>query len=141
MSVSEGIFAIFNHYGTPYKLSETAPDDDSTANSMDNKSFSKMCREAPELAKSIGRADVDLIFSKCKQVRYRRLNYENFLDSLLELSVKLFPDEEPTKAVALLLSRYIFGLFDQPPCAATMNVVDMIYHELSTLNIPQNMGQ
>jgi hypothetical protein len=73
---------------------------------------------------------VDLIFSKSKPVGNRRMQYEHFLDALLELALKLFPDEDPITAMSLCLARYVFALFDQTPAPMSMNVVDLIRNEL-----------
>jgi hypothetical protein len=73
---------------------------------------------------------VDLIFSKAKPVGNRRMQYEHFLDALLELALKLFPDEDPTTALSLCLARYIFALFDQTPAPMSMNVVELIRNDL-----------
>lgn len=93
-----------------------------------------MDSQAPDLAKIIGRHDVDLIFSKAKPVGNRRMHYEHFLDALLELAVKLFPEEDPITALSLCFARYIFALFDQTPAPMSMNVVELIKNELSMPN-------
>jgi len=75
---------------------------------MDGKSFSKLCQEAPDLGEYIGRTDVDLIFSKAKPLGVRRLEYEHFLDALLQLAIRIYPEEEPTK-VSYIVDRYYRG--------------------------------
>lgn len=132
MDVSEGLLAIFNHYGTTFKsnLSHITENSSEVPKTIDRTAFLKLCREAPDLARVISRNEVDLIFAKCKMVRMRVLTYENFLDALLELSLKILPHEEPTKAVAQFLSKYIFALFDQPPCPTSLNIVEVIHREL-----------
>jgi len=61
---------------------------------MDGVGFAKMCKEAPELIKYIGQTDIDLIFSRAKPRGVRKLDFDHFLDSLLELSVRIFPLQE-----------------------------------------------
>lgn len=78
----------------------------------------------------IGRHDVDLIFSRAKPVGERRLRFGNFLDALLELSMKLAPEDSPALAMATFLAKYIFALFDQPPAPISLNVVESIRREL-----------
>jgi len=118
LSLNDAIHTIFSHYAGGYKSSlghVVASEDDPMALGIDGPNFAKMCREAPGLAKVIGRTDVDVIFSSSKSSGIRRLDYENFLKALLHLAVHIFPDEEPTNAMANFLSQYIFALFDQPP--------------------------
>lgn len=87
MTVQEGIHAIFCHYAC-----KTSGDEDGSIKKMDGLGFTKMCKEAPELTFAIGRHDVDLIFSKCKPVGERRLNFENFLDTILGVSILYISD-------------------------------------------------
>jgi len=98
---------------------------------MDGKSFSKLCSEAPDLHKYIGRTDVDLIVSKAKPLGVRRLEYEHFLDALLQLSIRIYPDEEPTKAMAYVLANFIFGVFDQETAQNGEAIIEEIYNELN----------
>ena len=44
-----------------------------------------------------------------------RLTFEMFLESLLALAVKKFPDEPPIEALALLMSRNVLGLVSNDP--------------------------
>ena len=60
--------------------------------------FMKMARECPGLlGKHVTRTDCDLVFTKSKPKSERRLAFPHFLDALLALAVKRYPDEE-TKA-------------------------------------------
>lgn len=141
MSVNDGIYGVFGHYCSAWKSSmgNTFSDmkkDDLSSMAMDASSFSKMCRESPELAKNIGRTEVDLIFSTAKPLGARRLDYEHFLVAILELSIRIFPEDDPTIAFANFLARFLFALFDQPPAISSMNVVEKIYNEL-LINSPQ----
>lgn len=97
---------------------------------MDHASFNRMCKEAPELTQYIGRTDIDLIFSKSTQGT-RRLDYDHFLDSLLGLSIRIFPDDDPTIAMANFLAKFIFALFDQPPAGNDVVVIEKILGQLS----------
>ena len=56
--------------------------------------------------------------------------FENFLDAVLELSLKLFPEDDPVTAMSLCLARYVFALFDQTPAPMSMNVLELIRSEL-----------
>lgn len=139
LSTNEAIHSVFTHYATNWKSSigntfqdMTKVNEETNASSIgiDGTGFAKMCREAPDLAKNIGRTEVDLIFSTAKPLGERRLNYEHFLNAILELAIKIFPDDDPTIAMANFLARFLFALFDQPPSTASMNVVEKIYNEL-----------
>mgnify|MGYP001226045264 FL=1 len=99
--------------------------------SMDGKSFSKLCLDSPKLGKHVGRTDVDLVFSKAKPLGDRRLTYENFLDALLLLAMRIFPDDEPIKALTFLLANFIFGVFDQTPSVNEEAVLEGIFDELN----------
>ena len=70
------------------------------------------------------------MFSSVKPVRARRLDYDGFLDSLVELAVRIFPDADPLTGLANFLARFVFALFDQPPAASSMNVIEKIIIEL-----------
>jgi hypothetical protein len=140
--IDDALNIIFQHYSTPWKTSiaEVAgtrgsssnnTNDNTTKYAMDNVSFNKMCIASPGLAGNLGRTDVDIIFQKCKPINTRRFEFEHFLDALLELSLRLYPDDEPIKGFSLFLAKYIFVLFDQPPVPHSFNVVDMIYEQLS----------
>ena len=98
---------------------------------MDGKSFAKLCQDAPELGKYIGRTDVDLVFSKSKPLGNRRLGYEHFLDALLLLSMRVFPDDEPIKALTFLLANFIFGVFYQSPAQSEEVILENIYRDLN----------
>jgi hypothetical protein len=140
ITVAESLHAIFQHYCSPWKSTLAESDGNmmgrtqtkSTENqlTMDGSSFARMCREAPELDKYIGRTEIDLIFSKTKPQGIRRLDYDHFLDTLLELAVRIYPEEDPTIALANFLSRFIFALFDQPPAQDGEAAVNAILDEL-----------
>ena len=139
LSTHEAVHNVFSHYATNWKsamgntFSDMTKEHDEAnllAMAIDSTSFAKMCREAPDLAKNIGRTEVDLIFSTAKPLGERRLDYEHFLNAILELAIKIFPDDDPTIALANFLARFLFALFDQPPATASMNVVEKIYNDL-----------
>lgn len=157
ISVGEGLYLIFSHYCTPWKSQDY--NQDSNFQSMDGASFNRMCKEgkisqqpsllnrritdtnvkcilflAPELTQYIGRTDIDLIFSKSKPQGTRRLDYDHFLDSLLELSVRIFPDDDPTIALANFLAKFIFALFDQPPAGNDVIVIEKILGQLAVMS-------
>lgn len=78
-----------------------------------------MCKQAPGLeTKRITRHDFDIVFTKCQHSAFRRLDFEHFLEALLDLSARRYPpdtDCDPTTSFAQLLVRNVFGLFDQAP--------------------------
>ena len=131
--VGDALHLIFQHYSSPWKtqMGEIAGKDNPTIQAMDSVSFNKMCLASPTLARNLGRTDVDLVFQKCRPSNTRRLEYEHFLDALLELSLRLSPDDEPIKGFSIFLAKFIFVLFDQPPVPNGFNVVDIIYEQLT----------
>mmetsp|Transcript_23144 Transcript_23144/g.25365 ORF Transcript_23144/g.25365 Transcript_23144/m.25365 type:complete len:209 (+) Transcript_23144:31-657(+) len=138
VSLGEALHLIFTHYCAPWKSTfaeqnfpEEVKSTQPFANSMDGVSFARMCREAPDLDQYIGRTEIDIIFSKAKPPGIRRLNYDHFLDALLALAVRIYPDENPTIALSNFLARFIFALFDQGPSPDGVLVIDRILTELS----------
>lgn len=130
MNCEDAIHSIFLHYCRNGQSKNKSGDECTT---MDGPSFVKMCKESPGLFKFVGRTDVDIIFSKSKPAGgLRRLAFENFLDSLLELAIMVYPLDNPTKALSILLAKYIFSLFDQPPAPASSNMIENIFGELSS---------
>jgi hypothetical protein len=131
VSVAEGLHLIFSHYCSPWKTTiGTAADAGETTLAMDGVSFSRMCKEAPELNQFIGRTDIDLIFSKTKPRGVRRLEFDHFLDTLLELAMRIYPEEDPSIALANFLAKFIFALFDQPPSNDGVAEIERILEEL-----------
>lgn len=133
VAVPEALNLIFGHYCSPWKSSYATEEETALANvkTMDGASFARMCREAPELDQFVSRSQIDLIFSKAKPQGVRRIDFDHFLEALLSLSTKVYPDEVPTIALANFLARFIFALFDQPPSPDGVNVIENIIRELS----------
>lgn len=131
VSVAEGLHLIFSHYSSPWKSSEAGEELQEAGSTMDGASFARMCKETPQLDEFIGRTEIDLIFSKTKPHGIRRLDFDHFLDTMLAMATRIYPEEEPAIALANFLSRFIFALFDQPPSADGVKVVDRILEELS----------
>jgi hypothetical protein len=82
VSVGAGLHLIFTHYCSPWKSAiGTLPDSGERTLSMEGMNFARMCKEAPDLNKFIGRTDIDLIFSKMKPRGIRRREFDHFLDT------------------------------------------------------------
>lgn len=127
MSVKDALYEIFSHYCSPWK---TAISNDQNAKMIDTQSFVRMCKEAPALeSMRIGRHEFDLVFTKAREDGNRRLDFQHFLQALLDLAIRKYPDDDPPTAFAKLLARNIFGLFDQPP-TDNSNLIEMIRNEL-----------
>ena len=128
LSLRGAIQAIFNFYCS------SAKDDAYRGGdlSIDGSSFVRMCRDAPDLGSAgrVQRYELDLIFSKAKASGKRKLDFEEFLSALLELAVTLYPDDDPTTAMALLLTKHILGLFDQKAAPPNIDVLSTIYKAL-----------
>eukprot|EP01031_Cornospumella_fuschlensis_P034831 gene34831-42182_t len=129
ISVPESLHLIFTHYCSPWK-SETGEEMNEV--SMDGASFARMCRETPDLDQFIGRTEIDLIFSKTKPQGVRRLDFDHFLDTLVALATRIYPEEEPTIALSNFLVRFIYALFDQPPSDEGVQIVDRVMEELTS---------
>ena len=133
MGCHEATYSIFTHYCKDMKAAKK-PDhatNEKEVPTMDGKSFAKLCQDAPELGKYIGRTDVDLVFSKSKPLGNRRLAYEHFLDALLQLAMRVFPDDEPIKALTFLLANFIFGVFDTEPAPSEEVILENIFNDLN----------
>ena len=133
MTICEAVYSLFSHYSSPWKSTIAS---DHQENMLDNASFVKMCKEAPGLcSKKITQHEFDIIFTKAKPQGARRLDFEHFLDALLDLSTRKFPDEDPSVSFSKLLSLHMFGLFDLPPSVGE-RVSDSIRDEI--LNSDRN---
>jgi hypothetical protein len=127
MSVCDALYEIFCHYCSPWK---TAISNDQHAMMIDSMSFVRLCKEAPALESSrVGRHEFDLVFTKAREDGNRRLDFQHFLQALLDLATRKYPDDDPPTAYAKLLVRNIFGLFDQPS-SDNPNLVEMVRDEL-----------
>jgi hypothetical protein len=131
VGVGEALHLIFSHYCIPWKSAIGSASANAETLAMDGASFARMCREAPELNKYIGRTDIDLIFSRSKPLGVRRLEFDNFMDTLLELAVRIFPGEDPKVALTNFLAKFIFALFDQPPAEDPGVVLNFIMEDLT----------
>jgi hypothetical protein len=113
MTVCEALHSLFSHYSSPWKSTLTS---ENQGNMIDGVSFVKMCKEAPGLSsKNLTRHEFDIIFTKAKPQGARRLLFENFLEALLDLSMRKYPNEDPSVSFSKLLSYHLFGLFDIRP--------------------------
>ena len=127
MTVCEAVHSLFSHYCSPWKTSIAAESE----MMIDNASFVKMCKETPDLRdKIVTNHEFDIIFTKAKPQGARRLNFENFLNALLELSIRKFPNEDPSVSFAKLLSYHIFGLFDIQPSIGGSIIHEKIRDEI-----------
>ena len=124
LSLRGAIQAIFNFY--------CSTKDNEGDVSMDGTSFVRMCRDAPDLGSTgrIQRYELDLIFSKAKPSGKRKLGFGEYLNALLELAINLYPDDDPTTAMTMLLINHIFGLFDQKAAPEDTDVFGQVFQEL-----------
>jgi len=134
LSLRGAIQAIFNFYSNSIKEGAKSEDASSEVeHALDGSNFVRMCRDAPELGPNstrIQRYELDLIFSKAKRPGRRKLLFDDFLQALLELAVVLYPDEDPTTAMTLLLVKHILGLFDQQPVLVGGEAFESVQKEL-----------
>jgi hypothetical protein len=127
MPICDALHELFSHYCSPWR---TGIINDSSEAMLDSASFTKLCKDAPGLeSKRMDRHEFDIVFTKVKPQGCRRLDFEHFLNALAELAYRKYPDDEPRQAFAKLLSKSIFGLFDQQPVRDN-TIVDNIRREL-----------
>ena len=139
--VGEALYLIFTHYGGPAKNHEGFDTANPDLHTMDCPSFVRMCKESPELLEYIGRSDIDVIFNKTKPHGLRVLLFSNFLDALLELALRIFPDDDPSITLSNFLAKFIFALFDQNPNGNDETVIETILKELSVTPKAVNTAQ
>lgn len=126
MNLKDALHALFEHYASK-------PTEDSREQSMmDAMQFSKLLKEAPNL-EFLNRSDLDLVFNKAKTMRSRKLYFANFLQGLLELGMMVYPDDDPTTAIAKLLTTQILGLFQQASVPDSPMIIDKVKAELIAL--------
>lgn len=84
---------------------------------IDSFNFMRLARECPGLLDArLDRAEVDLIFAKCRSKGQRRLEYRQFLDALAAMAITKYPAEDPVTAFSLLLGHHVFK------CAAAVGL-------------------
>ena len=134
-SLRGAIQAVFNFYCTPVTAeTDQLKKGDDMDIALDGSSFLRMVRAAPELSEAtrIQRYEIDLIFSKAKAQNKRKLSFEEFLFALKELGATLYPDEDPTNAMAIMLVKHILGLFDDnSPVPDGLSALTSVKRELA----------
>lgn len=65
-----------------------------TGKDMDNKNFSKICKDAKIVNKLCTTTDVDIVFTKVKAKGARTINFDQFCEALKELAKKRFKGQE-----------------------------------------------
>ncbi|KAL5261959.1 hypothetical protein ACHWQZ_G007608 [Mnemiopsis leidyi] len=83
----EATFTAFSKFG----------DSKSTGKELDNKKFSKLCKDTGIMGKLVTSTDVDICFSKHKPKGGRTITLKEFKAILEDLSVKRFPKHSPTE--------------------------------------------
>eukprot|EP00116_Pleurobrachia_bachei_P017217 sb/3477479/ len=88
----EETFAAFSKFG----------DSKSSGKELDNKKFSKLCKDTGIMGKLVTSTDVDIIFSKHKPKGGRTITVKEFGVILDELSAKRFPKKSADEAKAAM---------------------------------------
>lgn len=130
-SVCDGLFSLFSHYCSPWRSNVGKAAADPSTMMLESLNFARLCKDVPGLDKLLTRGDVDLIFSKAKPLGSRRLDFEHFLVALLEMSIELYPEDDPTTALTKLLVEYMFGVFEETRQSDEREVFDKVYNELT----------
>ena len=82
--------------------------------SLDSFMFMKMVKECPGLLdENVNRTEVDLIFTKAKPKKERRLDFSHFLDALAAIAERKFPEYLPADALRLLITEHLAPLYEQ----------------------------
>lgn len=81
---------------------------------LDSFMFMKMCRECPGLMhrSKLTRTDVDLIFTKARPKMERRITFSHFMDALVAIAEKRYPDHRTQHGLRLLLANHFAPLYD-----------------------------
>ena len=90
--ITKWLRCIFIHY------SKLGPQDSATTQTIDGRRFRQLAAEAPNLLGTyLAMVDVDLAYAKAQGAlvnsRRKKLNYSLFLEALMFLSWKRFPEE------------------------------------------------
>lgn len=94
MDAARQTFTQFSKYG----------DTKSDGTKLDNKKFSKICKDSKIINKACTSTDIDIVFSKVKTKGQRVIDFDQFCTALKELSKKRFPknDNAFDKTIELL---------------------------------------
>ena len=84
MDAARATFTAFSKYG----------DTKSTGDALDNKKFSKLCKDSKIMNKSCTSTDIDIVFSKVKTKGQRTITFDQFCTAVQELSKKRFPKDD-----------------------------------------------
>ncbi|CBY14568.1 unnamed protein product [Oikopleura dioica] len=69
-----------------------------STNEINNKNFSKLCKDCKVIGQKCTSTDVDIVFSKCKTKGAQKMTFEQFCQALKELSPKRFPKKSKDEA-------------------------------------------
>lgn len=90
---------------------------------IDNVNFAKFSRECPGLlGKRVDKTEIDLVFTRAKDKKGRRLNYEQFLDALSMIAAKRYHKLDPASGFSLLLARHVFKCPASVPVATAEEI-------------------
>lgn len=134
-AMCDGLHSLFGHYCTPFRsrIASNNRDEDAEETSMDNESFIRFVRDIPNLEGLLTRHQYDLIFSKTKPLRARRLDFEHFMKALLEVAVAIYPVDDPTSALTRFLVLYVFGLFENCVRCEGSGIFEKVFNELTSM--------
>lgn len=140
------IFIKFSNLSTKESLSDADHHNDTAAATtlvrsaevtMDHAAFTKFCQKCPNLSTLLTRSELDLIYSKCLKTSAlpnRRIGFSSFLEGLLHIAERIYPDSDPTLAMGNLLSRFVLVLAEgndvDKPSVMGEHVIELIVQEL-----------
>ncbi|GMH51122.1 hypothetical protein TrVE_jg4064 [Triparma verrucosa] len=106
-SVPEALWCVFTEFasfGRHGIYNNTTPE-------MDSANWAKFLKACPMLVDhGITTSDIDLIFTSAKNKTDRKLNFSQFLEALVRVSAKKFPQEDPIAGFSRLCSNHIFAV-------------------------------
>merc|ERR1712110_784642 len=84
MDAARASFEVFAKHGKPA----------ASGQDIDNKNFSKLCKDSKIVNKTCTTTDVDIVFSKVKAKGSRTITFDQFCEALKELAKKRFKGQE-----------------------------------------------
>lgn len=98
------VFETFATFGSNRNLASL---DSLDGSQIDNAKFAKFCRDTKIVDKKCTMIDVDIFFNKCKTKGARKLNFDQFQQSLRLLAEKKYSEKAPLDAYKTLVAHIL----------------------------------
>jgi len=86
-----------------FAVQGTSATQGASANEINNKNFSKLCKDCKVIGGKCTSTDVDIVFSKVKSKGAQKMNFSQFCQALTELSPKRFATKSKEEAEAAMM--------------------------------------